>query len=321
MHSSLHRVQIAPADKSHAPLALGCWTFGEEQWTGQQDANLLAAMETALKCGMNHFDTAADYGKGYSEQLIGKFMQGRREAVFLATKAATDEMRADAILKLVEQSLSRLQTDYIDLFYIHWPRKDKDMRPLMEGLETARQRGHIRAIGVSNFSVEQMAQLQEVGTIDAHQLCYNLFWRYAEAEIIPYCRQYNIAVVTYSSIAHGILTGKFPRNLQFSAGDARPGTLLFREEIWEHVYEAVEQLKTIANEIQRPLTHLAIRWVLQQAGITSALVGARDTAQAQQNAAALEWDIPEEIFQRMTSISDEAIKHVPNTGNVYLYYP
>jgi myo-inositol catabolism protein IolS len=321
MHSSLHRVQIAPANKRHAPLALGCWTFGADQWTGQQDANLLATMETSLDCGMNHFDTAADYGQGHSERLIGKFMQGRREAIFLATKAATDEMRADAILKLVEQSLARLQTDYIDLFYIHWPRKDKDMRPLMEGLETARQHGQIRAIGVSNFSVEQMAQLQEVGTINAHQLCYNLFWRYAEQDIIPYCRQHNIAIVTYSSIAHGILTGKFPRNLQFPVGDARPGTLLFREEIWGHIYEAVEQLKVVASDAQRSLTHLAIRWVLQQAGITSSLVGARDAAQARQNAEALEGDIPTEIFQRMTSISDETSKHIPNTGNVYLYYP
>jgi myo-inositol catabolism protein IolS len=321
MHSSLHPVQIAPVTKTHAPLALGCYTFGAEQWTGQQDTNLLAAMQTALDCGMNHFDTAADYGNGYSEQLIGKFIKGRRETIFLATKNTTDDLRAEAMLELVQQSLSRLQTDYIDLFYIHWPRKDKDLRPLMEGLEIARQRGYIRTIGVSNFSVEQMSQVQEVGTINAHQLCYNLFWRHAEQEIIPYCRLHNIAIVTYSSIAHGILTGKFARELNFPVGDDRRGVLLFQESIWSHVHEAVEQLKVIANDLQRPLAQLAIRWVLQQTGITSALVGARDAAQAKQNADALQGDIPAKIFQRMTAISNQAIKHIPNTGNVYLYYP
>src|SRR5690349_11812857 len=117
MQSALHPVQIAPVTKTHAPLGLGCYTFGAEQWTGEQDANLLAAMETALDSGMNHFDTAADYGNGYSERLIGKFMKGRREAIFLATKNATDDIRAEKMLELVQQSLSRLQTDYIDLFY------------------------------------------------------------------------------------------------------------------------------------------------------------------------------------------------------------
>src|SRR5215216_6692978 len=111
--SALPRVQIAPVAKSHAPLALGCWTFGPDQWTGKEDVNLLAAMETSLDCGISHFDTAAGYGDGYSEQLIGRFMQGRRDAVFLATKADTDDISAAAMLQLVRESLNRLQTDRI----------------------------------------------------------------------------------------------------------------------------------------------------------------------------------------------------------------
>jgi myo-inositol catabolism protein IolS len=319
--SSLSLVQISPVAKLHAPLALGCWTFGPEQWTGQQDDNLLAAMETSLNAGINHFDTAAGYGDGHSERLIGQFLQGRRETVFLATKGDTDQMSAGAMLDCVYESLQRLETEYIDLFYIHWPRKGKDLRPLMEGLETARERGLIGAIGVSNFSVEQMAQVQEVGAINAHQLCYNLFWRFAEADIIPYCRQHNIALVTYSSIAHGILSGKFPRELDLQPGDQREGILLFDYLVWPQVYEAVEHLKTLAAEIGRPLAHLAIRWVLAQPGITTALVGAKDARQAQQNAAALAGYIPFESFQRMTAISDDVIQHIPNTGNVYQYYP
>lgn len=319
--STFSPVQIAPVDKTHAPLALGCWTFGPNQWNGKEDTNLLAAMETSLENGISHFDTAADYGSGYSEQLIGKFLQGRRDAVFLATKANVSEMSAAAMVARVRESLERLQTDMIDLFYIHWPRKGKDLRPLMEGLETARQQGLIRAIGVSNFSVEQMRQLEEVGTINAHQLCYNLFWRFPERDIIPYCQQHNIAVVTYSSIAHGILGGKFTRELNFKPGDGREKILLFKPEVWSHVYAGVEQIKTLAHEIDRPLTHLAIRWVLAQPGITSSLVGARDAAQAHQNAEALAGAIPPNIFDQITAISDQVVKHVPDDGNVYGYYP
>ncbi len=321
MQISLSEVQIPPVAKTHAPLALGCWTFGPDQWTGKEDANLLAAMETSLQLGINHFDTAAGYGDGHSERLIGRFLQGRRDSVFLASKADTDDMSAATMLQLVQESLARLQTDTIDLFYIHWPRKGKDLRPLMEGLEMARQRGLIRAIGVSNFSVEQMAQVQEVGAINAHQLCYNLFWRVAEAEIIPYCRQHHIAVVTYSSLAHGILTGKFPRELCIQRGDHRADILLFQDAVWPRVYEAVEQMKALASEAGRLLPHLAVRWVMQQPGITSALVGARNAAQARQNAEALAGHIPAEVFRQLTAISDWALKYIPSTANVYGYDP
>lgn len=319
--TSLPAVQIAPVTKPLAPLALGCYTFGKDQWTGKEDVNLLAAMSTALACGITHFDTGADYGNGYSERLVGQFIASRREEIFLATKAASNEMSATAMLTLVHQSLERLQTDTIDLFYIHWPRTGKDMRPLMEGLENARQRGIIKAIGVSNFSVEQMAQIQEVGTINAHQLGYNLFWRVAEREVIPYCQQHNIAVITYSSLAHGILSGKFPRDLHFDSADDRSKILLFRADLWRHIYESVQHMEGVARHIQRPLAQLALRWVLAQPGIKTALVGARDAAQARQNAAALTGDIPAEIFQRLTDISNQVIQHIPDTGNVYLYYP
>jgi aryl-alcohol dehydrogenase-like predicted oxidoreductase len=158
-------VQIAPSEKTHARLGFGGWSFGPRQWTGQEDANLLGAMETALEKGITHFDTAADYGDGYSEQLIGRFMAAdpaRRDRIFLASKANLDDITAQSMIAAIDASRARLQTDMIDLFYIHWPRTGQDMRPVMEGLETARQRGKIRAVGVSNFSVEQMDHISEV---------------------------------------------------------------------------------------------------------------------------------------------------------------
>src|SRR5215510_4851132 len=185
---------IPPDTRPLNPLALGGTVFVPDSYSGANGKELVATMEAALQHGITHFDTASDYGDGDSELLIGQFLRGRRDKVYLASKADTDDMSAVLMLDMVNKSLARLQTDVIDLYYIHWPRKGRDMRPLMEGLETARSQGKIKAIGVSNFSVEQMQQVAEVGRIDANQLCYNLLWRFDEAKVIPYCRANNIAI-------------------------------------------------------------------------------------------------------------------------------
>ena len=166
------------------------------------------------------------------------------------------------------------------------------MRPVMEGLETARQQGLIGAIGVSNFSVEQMAQISEAGRIDAHQLNYNLFWRHREKDIIPYCVEHDIAVVTYSSAAHWYPWWQIHSRIELARWRPTPGDLLFREDIWSHIYAATEELKTLATETDCPLIHLGIQWVLHQPAVTSVLVGARNARQVKQNAAALDGDIP-----------------------------
>ena len=310
---------MLPTTPHRSPLALGGTVFGD-----QSDEGWRAVMEAALTSGINHFDTASGYSNGRSEQLIGKFLTAaphRRATIFLASKASPNEMTAQAMLAQVEQSLARLQTKVIDLYYIHWPRQGKDLRPWMEGLEAARRQGKIRAIGVSNFSVEQMTQVATVGRIDAHQICYNLFWRFAEQAVIPYCRQHHIAVTTYSSVAQGVLTGKFPRHPQLGMDDKRPNTVLFDAAVWPHVYEGVEQLKRLAQASGRSLGHMALRWVLQQPGIDTAVVGARTPTQVQDNAQALIGDLPATLFAQMTAISDEVIRHIPDTGNQYRYYP
>jgi len=313
--------RIEPVDKTHAVLALGCWAFGGQGWGRQDDSDSLDAMREALEHGMNHFDTAEAYGHGRSERLVAKAIQGRREEVFLATKGMPREATAEEMQDKLDESLRRLETDYVDLYYIHWPRKDRDMRPAMEGLEAARAAGKLRAVGVSNFSVEQMEQVSEVGRIDAHQFCYNAVWRFPEKELIPYCRENGIAVVTYSSIAQGILTGKFQLRLNFPEGDNRKGVVLFSSKVWPYVHGGVEKLKQLAEEAQRPLVHLAIRWVAAQPGVTSVLVGARNAEQVRQNAAAMTGEIDDAILARMSEISNEIVAKVPDTGNIFAWYP
>ncbi len=314
-------VTIPPVDKEHGAVGLGCWAFGGRQWGGQDDADSLSAMQAALRCGMNHFDTAAAYGNGRSESVVGQFIQDKRDQIFLATKGNSYDASGDTIRKSIDESLERLGVDAIDLYYIHWPSKGKDLRPVMEALEEGRSAGKIRAIGVSNYSVEQMQQVSEVGRIDAHQLCYSLLWRFGERDVIPYCAENNIAVVSYSSIAQGILTGKFARDVEFPDTDQRKNMILFAPEAWPHVYEAVEQFKALAARADRPLTHLAIRWVAARKDITSVLVGARNAKQAEQIAAAMQGEIAPEILDEMTAISDEVAPKIPDVGNIFRWYP
>ena len=312
---------IAGNFKPFSPLGFGCWLYHPELWSPEQDAVLIDTMETALAHGLNHFDTATGYGKGASEKLVGRILQGKDDQVFTATKANIRDENPLTMLESVQRSLERLGVGCIDLYYIHWPRSDLDIRPAMEGLELARSQGLIRSVGVSNFSVAQMELVSQVGKIDAHQIPHNLFWRSPEREAIPYCRERGIGVITYVTIGFGILTGKFKRKLSFAPGDQRNTILFFQEPTWGAIYAAVEEMKAVALEVGRSLLHLAIRWSLAQPGIVCALVGANRPSQVSENAAALDGDIPTWAFDRLTEISARAKQDIPDEANPYRYNP
>jgi len=324
MKSTLSPVQIGSNEKRHAPLGMGCSFYGVSEWGGQQTDAILEAMATALDNGITHFDTAEGYGGGESERLIGQFLSAdstRRDQMFIASKANLNDTSAQAMLDAIDASRTRLQTDVIDLYYIHWPRTGKDLRPMMEGLETARQQGKIKAIGVSNFAVEHMEQVAEVGKIDAHQMGYSLLWRFPERDIIPYCVENQIAVVVYSALAHGILAGKYQRDLTFDEGDQRWRILHFRDDVWSNVYESMLAFKAVADRIEKPLSQLAIRWLLHQQSVTSVLVSAKNPTQAHTNATALNGEIDISIMDELTTISDQAMRHIPDDGNPFGYHP
>jgi myo-inositol catabolism protein IolS len=305
-------------------LGLGGWTYGPRQWTGEEDSHLLGAMEMALECGITHFDTATNYGDGYSERLIGRFLTavpGRRDCIFLASKANPDEISAKSMLKAIDNSRSRMRVDTIDLYYIHWPQFNKDLRPWIEGLETARKQGKIRFVGVSNFSITQMEQVSKAGRIDAHQLAYNLLWRFNERDLIPFCANHNIKVITYASLAHGILAGQYDRHLNIPEGDQRSNILLFRPDVWPIIFKTVSEMKAVADRMHRSLTHLALGWLLSRRDITTVLVGARNPEQVEFNAKSTKEDVPVEVLDELNAISKRAMQQIPQEGNLYNYYP
>ena len=320
--NTMPQTTIPPVGKPHGVLGLGCWAFGGGAWGGQDDDQSRAAIEAALDAGMNHFDTARAYAQGKSERVIAPFVQANREQVFLATKGNAPKATAADIRQQFEASLEDLGVDSVDLYYIHWPRTGKDMKPVLEEMEKMRSEGLIKAIGVSNFSVEQMQDVSTVAKVDAHQLCYNLLWRPLEAEVIPYCRENGIAVVTYSSMAQGILTGKFgPQRPDFPQGDQREKNTLFDRGAWPHIAAGVERMQAIAQREGQPLVNLAVQWVARQPGVVSVLLGARSAQQAAQNAAAYAKPVSDEALAELTAISDEVIPHIPDTGNIFQFYP
>ena len=259
------------------------------------------------------------YGRGHGEELVGKALHPVRDRIFIATKLLY--LPKEKVEAAVAVSLKRLQTEVIDLLYIHWPKKGGDLAGMMEAMERLRAKGQLRRIGVSNFSVAQMQEVMKGGTIDVHQLCYNLLWRREERETIPYCRRHGIGIITYSSLAEGILTGKFVKDLDFPPGDHRRYTLLFGKEVWPKVYGAVENLKQIAAEAKRPLAHCAIRWLMAQEGIISVLVGCRTPNQVSSNVRSLDDDINQTIFSQMAGVSDSLAVTVPDEGNIFKWYP
>ena len=300
-------------------LGLGCWQFGDMGWGPSDAEKSIALIRGAFDRGIRHFDTAEGYGKGRSEEVVGEAIVPFSADVFVSSKAhATGPEETPGI---VEGILRRLRRDWLDLFYIHWPRTGLDLRPMMEALELLRAQGKIRFIGVSNFSVENLQNASQGGAIDAYQVCYNLLWRYPEQEIIPWCRAHRVALVTYSSIAQGLLSDTPRSPSSFEKGDDRGKTLYYRPDVWPRLEGSVQAMRSAAARHGTPLSTLALRWVLGRPGIVSSLVGARSKAQVETNIEAAAGRNPPEVDDELGRLSTEAMRHIPDVGNIFNFYP
>ncbi len=307
----------------HQPISvLG---FGGSLYTSLDQKDVLhdfrEAIQSAFDAGINHFDTAQSYGDGQGERIFGECLgHFKRDQYILASKMLLKKSKGETI-DGVKTSLKNLATDYLDLFYIHWPAGDADPRPMMEGLEECRRNGLIRGIGVSNFSVEQIDLLREAGTVDIVQLCYNLLWRKHEEDLLPYCAKHGIGIFSYSSLAQGILTGKYPKEYQPGNDDARRHSVFFRPDVWPVVHEAVSAMQQLADESGTTLVELAIKWILHQKSVLSVIVGARSSEQILRSINAASGSVADGILDRLTAISSELKTTIPDTGNIFQYYP
>lgn len=272
------------------PIIMGTWQAGKAMWTGIDDNTSRQAIRAAFDAGITAFDTAEVYGNGHSERILGQALSEVRQQTVIATKVFSNHLAHDQVIRACERSLKHLNTDYIDLYQIHWPpgsfgHPKIPLEETFRALNTLKQDGRIRAIGVSNFNAAQLEQASQYGEIVSLQPPFSLFWRAVETETLPYCRKNKLSVLAYSSMAQGFLTGKFGPGHQFDKGDHRKTNRLFQADHYARVQQALDRLRPIADANGITLGQLALAWVISHPD-TFAIAGARNATQAAENAAA-----------------------------------
>ncbi|WP_293128271.1 aldo/keto reductase [Microcoleus sp. bin38.metabat.b11b12b14.051] len=302
----MEKRQLGTSEIQITPIIMGTWQAGKRMWVGIDDAETVKAMRAAFDAGITTFDTAEVYGEGHSEQIIGKALSDVRSQVIYASKVFANHLKPDLVVEACDRSLKNLNTDYIDLYQIHWPAgtwnsESVPITETMDALNKLKEQGKIRAIGVSNFSRAQIAEAAQHGRIDSLQPPYSLFWRSVEKDAMPYCADNHISIIAYSSLAQGILTGKFGPEHKFAEGDHRAKNKLFITENYARVQTALNQLRPIADRHQTSLGNLALAWLIAQPQ-TNAIVGARDAKQATDNAKAAEIKLSQEDLKEIDAI-------------------
>lgn len=297
---------LGMSDLKISPILMGTWQAGKEMWAGIDDAQSTHAIRVAVEAGVTTFDTAAAYGKGHSERILGAALAEVRGEVILATKVFANRLKFNQVFDSCHQSLKNLKTDYIDLYQIHWPAGSFGTRsvPIEETLAAMnelKEKGKIRAIGVSNFSCAQLEEAARYARIDSLQSPYSLFWRHIERDAMSYCRENNISMLAYSPMAQGLLTGKFAQGHEFEKGDHRTKNRLFEPENFQRVRQALDSLRPIADKNAASLAQLALAWVISHAD-TCAIAGARNADQVVQNAQAAEVVLSENDLTQMDAI-------------------
>jgi aryl-alcohol dehydrogenase-like predicted oxidoreductase len=312
--------QLGTSSIQITPILMGTWQAGKRGWVGVEDDQVIAAMRAAFDAGVTTFDTAEIYGNGYSEELVGKALSDIRDRVIYATKVFPTHLKYQEILDACENSLRRLQTDYIDLYQIHWPAGNfnSDIVPISESMRAMvklKEDGKIGAIGVSNFSRAQLEEAAQYGPIDSLQPPYSLFWRHVETDAMPYCVEHNITILAYSPMAQGLLTGKFGPDHTFEDGDVRASNKLFQPGNYDRAQAALDRLRPIADKYKITLAQLSLAWLMGQPQ-TCVIAGARNAEQASQNAIAAAVQLDERDRAEMDAIGHSVFDHLEDDNPV-----
>ncbi len=297
--------RLGNSDLNITPIGFGAWAIGGGGWAfgwgSQDDAQSIATIREAVSLGINWIDTAAVYGLGHSEEVVAKALDGVSPRPYVFTKCGRvwDENRqigkrikAGSIRKECEDSLRRLKVDVIDLYQMHWPEPDEDIEEGWEEMVRLKEAGKARWIGVSNFSMEQMARVSKFGPITSLQPPYSLIRPEVEESILPYCRANNIGTIAYSPMASGLLTGTMSREriAALPADDWRKEkNKHYQEPLLTRNLRLAELLKSIAARHGKSAGEAAIAWVLRHPAITGAIVGARRPGQLKELLGAADW--------------------------------
>ncbi len=322
--------EIGKSGLNASVIAFGAWAIGGWMWGGADEKDSIDAIHAAIDNGINLIDTAPAYGFGYSEEVVGKAVKDRRDKVLIATKCglrwdiekgefffyttekgAADEstpgamkiykyLHPESIRYEIEQSLRRLQTDYIDLYQTHWQDSTTPIEDTMAELTKLKDEGKIRAIGVSNATVEQ---IKKYGAIDSDQEKFNMLHRkIGEQGNLDYCHENNIALLAYSPLSQGLLTGKISPERKYNEGDLRRNNPLFTPENINKVNSMLKELEPIAEAHKVSVAQLICGWTFNRKGITHLLCGARNRQQVIENAGAGSFQLSQEDINKINSV-------------------
>jgi aryl-alcohol dehydrogenase-like predicted oxidoreductase len=306
-------------DINISAIGFGCWEIGGG-YGSIEETEFVKAVNRALDVGLNSFDTAEAYGMGTSEKSLAKALGSRRKEAVITTKFGVGypdkpnyrDSSRQRVMESIEKSLQALNTDYVDVYLIHWPDRTVPFEETMGALDDLVKQGKTRAVGLSNFKLDEIKTCMAARRVDVVQYCWNMFDRRMQTEIFPYCRENKIGVMAYGSLAYGMLTGTLSEEKAFEKGDwrAKRGQLM-NLNLFQHLFgpehflknlRAVEELKAVATRYGKSLPQLALRWTLSNPVISTALVGCRNPNEVDDNVGALGWSISDADMKEIDAI-------------------
>jgi aryl-alcohol dehydrogenase-like predicted oxidoreductase len=303
---------LGNSDLHLTPIGFGAWAIGggdwQFSWGPQDDNDSIAAVHRALDLGVNWIDTAAIYGLGHSEEVVGRALKSASRKPYIFTKCSLrwhedrsiyNSIKAESVAEEAEASLRRLGVETIDLYQVHWPNPDEEIEEGWEALERLREQGKLRWIGVSNFTVEQMKRAQKIARITSLQPPYSMLRRAVEEELLPFAEANGIGVINYSPMLSGLLTGKMTaaRAAALPADDWRRKNVEFNEPNLSRNLRLVELLREIGSGHSVSPGVVAVAWTLHHPAITAAIVGGRSASQVEETAPALRFRLSEEEYE------------------------
>jgi len=300
-------------------IGIGCWEIGGG-YGSIEESEFVKAVNRALDLGVNCFDTAEAYGFGASERSLAKALGGRRKEAVITTKFGVGYQEAPnfrdgsrkRVTESIEKSLKNLGTDFVDVYLVHWPDRNTPFDETMRALDDLVKAGKVRAVGLSNFRLEEIKTCMSARRVDVVQYCWNMFDRRMQTEIFPYCHENGIGVMAYGSLAYGMLTGTFSEEMTFDKGDWRSKRgQLANLNLFQHLFgpdhylknlRAVAELKTMAQRYGKSLPQFALRWTLANPVVSTALVGCRNPREVEDNDGAVGWSISAEDMKEIETV-------------------
>lgn len=304
-------------------VGFGCWAIGGT-WNNTEDQKSIETIKKAVELGINFFDVAPIYGMGHSEKILGEALKDYdRSSLFIATKCGliwdenkvvTKSISRESLYKELNASLERLQTSYIDLYQIHWPFEGMELEEGMATLMEMKEKELIRYIGLSNFSLKDTKKCMELAEISTLQGLYNMLEPNSEIyhhkqleyrtanELLPLCKEEGMAFLPYSPLMQGLLTGEFKLENNFDSSDDRSKNPKLNGERFLNYFNCVEELKEIAQEIGKPLSQVAINWLIAQKEVGPVICGAQTPQQIEENVRSTTWELEEKTIKKIEMV-------------------